>query len=154
MDFIGEVCGLLLFTGIKRAFVHTVGDHRTAQLAAGQLVQDQAFFAGVDHGAVIKFRVFLRQFGFICQSLERVQDLIVYLFGCILLGQTCRHGSTVFSDPFCPVFTGHCFLEVYMPFECTQFFECRDGIKVFPVHMSIPILFGSEIESGAVLTHT
>ena len=117
MDFLREVIGFFLFAGVEGALVHAVGHNRAAQLSAGELVQDQTFFAGVDDGAVIKRFIFLCQFGLVGQCLQGLQDLFIHLFGCVVIGQTRGHGNPVFSDAICPAFAGHGFLKVYMPFE-------------------------------------
>ena len=61
-------------------------------------MQHPAFFAGVDHGALVQLPEFIRQLRFGGQFLQPGQNLLVHLLRGIIIAQPGRHGHLITGD--------------------------------------------------------
>ncbi len=95
----GKLGDPLLLIYVKLALVDPVGYNGISQLPAGQMVQDQALLASVDHGAVVQLGEFLGQLRFFCQICQLLQKGVVDLLGAVAVRKTARHGQDVAFHP-------------------------------------------------------
>ena len=134
MNFVRKLGDLSLLFLVESPLVDAVADHILPQLAAGQLVQHPAFFSGIDHCAVIQFRVFFCQLCFSRNVAQRGQDFVVNLFGGIIIGQSAAHGNRVFPDAFRDFVSAHCLCEVHPVGTFLQFLIRFQLIQILPFH--------------------
>ena len=92
MHFSREVGDPLLLLNVERALVDSIRHNGIAQLSSGQVMQNQALFAGVDHGAVVQLGELISQLRFGRQACQLLQKLIVHLFGAIVVRKSACHG--------------------------------------------------------------
>ena len=147
VDLLGKCRGLFLLAHIERALVDPVLDDGVAELTAGELVEHQALFAGVDHLSVIEGGKFLRELGFRRELAESVEHRVVHGLGREVIAEALRHGHTVCRDALCAALARHHLRQVHAPLERRKFFISRQGIKIFPCnHRSIyPFLSGNVV---------
>ena len=75
-----KISDLLLLFLIEGSFILTVCNNCVAKLSAGQMMQYQPFFPGIDHCAVIQFSELGRELCFLRQFTQAFQDGIIHLF--------------------------------------------------------------------------
>ncbi len=99
MHFSSEVGDSFLLFDVERTLVDSVRNNRIAQLSSGQVMQNQALFAGVDHGAVVQLGELISQLRFGRQAGQLLQKLIVHLFGTVVVRKPACHGQGVVPHP-------------------------------------------------------
>ena len=117
MYLFGKGRGLLLLADIEGALIHAVADHRVAELAAGELVQHQALFAGVDDLAVIEGGKLLRELRFLRKLAESRKHFVVHALGGKIVAEAARHGDAVFRHTLGALLAGHRLGQVHTIFE-------------------------------------
>ena len=155
MDLVGKGGGLGLLARVEVALVPTVGHDGAAQLAAGELVEDQALFTGVDHLSVIKRGKLLGQLLLGGKLREGGEHLVVDGLGCKVVAQAAGHGDTVLFNALRALFAAHGVGQVHA-LERGKLFVRGQGVKIFPGnHRSIyPFIHGDIREIAFIVSHS
>ena len=104
--------GLLL--DIEGALVDAVGDHRLAQLAAAQVMQHAAVFAGVDDRAVVQLGKLLGQLRFLGKLCEGRENGVVHRTRAEVEIKPRAHRHGIAAHALRAVFTGHHARELHL----------------------------------------
>ena len=97
-----------------------------------------ALFTGVDYRSVIQFGKLFGKTGFLRQGAQLGKDLIIHLFGCIIICQAASHRNPVACDTVNTVFAAHRLDKIHAVRIGLQGTERRQLIKVFPFHSNRP----------------
>ncbi len=134
--------GLFLFSYVEFTLVDVVGDHVLAQLSAGQLMEHQALFPGVDHFAFVQGLIFFGELGFLRQRFQGVQGAVVHRFGGVMVGKALGHRHGVLAHALGAVFALHRFAQVHLAGFGAERLIAFQFVQVFPGdHSKPPFLF-------------
>ena len=102
-----ELYPSLILDALRTVRYPGTGKDIVSKLSAAEMMQDEAFFAGINDISVIQGFILFNQLMFLCESLENREDLIIYCFSSKIIRESFRHRNIVRGDTFCSVFTGH-----------------------------------------------
>ena len=101
MNFVCKFCNTFLFFYIKITLVSTVCNYIFSKLSPCKVMENHAFFSGVDYGTIVSFCKFFSKLGFFCQFRKNFENFFVYLFCGIVVCKTCAHWNIAFCNAFC-----------------------------------------------------
>ena len=95
MNLLGQFGNLVLLTNIEVTLVDAVSDDVLAKLAAGHMMQNAAFFAGVDDVAVVERGELFRQLRFLGEIGKEREDGVVNGTSAVVEIEIGAHGGSV-----------------------------------------------------------
>ena len=133
MHLLCKCSDLILLLLIKCSLVHTVRNDVIAELASRKLMENETLLTRINDGAVVQLRKLLCQLRLFCQGSQLSEQRIVNLFGCIIKGQSFRHGNAVRSHPLRSLLTCHDFRQadhvILIIYQILISFQC---IEILP----------------------
>ncbi len=107
MNLVGERSNSLLLFHVKFAFIDSVSFYFFTELAACQMMKNQAILSRVDHCAVIQSLILLLKLGFLRYLLQRRKHLIVDSFRRVIKGHTACHLYGILPNALRSAFSCH-----------------------------------------------